>query len=297
MNCTWDLLETSEFFLICQCLWKQAKDAGTFCPAIKKSHSWDSNSKCLEKKHTSQPQSQQWLSWVTLFLLPLSCANARPSGIKWPGPIPAPGNKLLIHPPSTATVPVETFLGDRLAADFCPTAQHSTISAASGMEALPKTISDSVSMVTSTKHLLLIPRFWSETYMLTITHAQTEAMTLTEADFQHHPRRLVKACRFNNTGWRPTNSPRVTPPQPPSMAGGWITFKLPPVMVLLISTWPSLPSKWNIHNFLKKRKEIYPFYFLLCPPPGWLLIKIFVNQSHYSGGSIWKPSILGFFGD
>lgn len=36
--------------------------------------------------------------------------------------------------------------------------------------------------------------------MLTITHAQTEAMTLTEADFRHHPWRLVKACRFNNTG-------------------------------------------------------------------------------------------------
>lgn len=67
MNCAWDLLETLEFFLMCPCLWKQAKDAGTFCPAIKKSHSWDSNSKCLEKKHMSQPQSQQQLSWSTPF--------------------------------------------------------------------------------------------------------------------------------------------------------------------------------------------------------------------------------------
>lgn len=79
MNCTWDLLETLTSFLICQCLWKQAKDAGTFCPAIKKSHSWDSNSKCLEKKHTSRPRSQQRLSCCPPLLLPLSCTHTPPS--------------------------------------------------------------------------------------------------------------------------------------------------------------------------------------------------------------------------
>lgn len=99
MNCAWDLLETSEFFLICQCFRKQAKDAGTFCPAIKKSHSWNSNSKCLEKKHTSQPQSQQRLSWCTLVLLSLSLSLLRKytplidKTIKRAGLTPAPGNR------------------------------------------------------------------------------------------------------------------------------------------------------------------------------------------------------------
>lgn len=145
MNCTWDLLETLESFLICQCLWKQAKDAGTFCPAIKKSHSWDSNSKCLEKKHTSWPQSQQRLSCCLPFLLPLSCANTHPSRIKQSGTTPALGNRPLTHLPGMATMPVDIFLGHRLAAYFCPRAQHSTISAASGAEALPKTISKRLS--------------------------------------------------------------------------------------------------------------------------------------------------------
>lgn len=45
------------------------------------------------KKHTSQPQSQQRLSWFTLFLLPLSRANTRPASIKRTGPTPAPGNR------------------------------------------------------------------------------------------------------------------------------------------------------------------------------------------------------------
>lgn len=114
----------------CQCLWKQAKDAGTFCPAIKKSHSWDSNSKCLKEKRTSQSQPQSVLSFF--FSL---------SHVQIYGPHRSNGlaescsreQRPTVALPSMAAVREHIFLWDQLAAlYFCPVAQHSTMSTAFG---------------------------------------------------------------------------------------------------------------------------------------------------------------------
>lgn len=120
----WDLLETLKSFLICQCLWKQAKDAGTFGPTVKKSHSWHSNSKMPgEKQHTSRPQNQQRFSWCTLSLL--SCADARTqllygdtkAWLHW-----GRGGSVCLCVHTCGHFPVELVSGS----GFYPVAQHSS---------------------------------------------------------------------------------------------------------------------------------------------------------------------------
>lgn len=65
-----------------------------------------------------------------------SLVHTHPSLVKWTGRVPA-----AVNLPSMATMHENIFLWDQLAAsNFCPAAQYSTISAASGSEALPKTV-------------------------------------------------------------------------------------------------------------------------------------------------------------
>jgi hypothetical protein len=189
----------------------------------KKSHSWNSNSKCLEKKTGDRSQSHQLLQMQSL-TDKADWPNSLPRDIGPSLPFPAWSLSMWIFSSETTWQPLFSAHGPTFHHCLCPWVQWHSPKQLSGWET--RIHGDS--------------NFYS--------HPDLDRSESTNCTYKGFSTACVLGsgrCHFNKQAVDPQFPLLCVTHQQatPSMAECWITCELPSMMLLLTSNWPPPPSK------------------------------------------------------
>lgn len=121
------------------------------------------------------------------------------------------------------------------------------------------------------KYLLLTPRFIDQRVfnVLNIKHSIGRLMTMKLASSTALSTWRRKACHFNKANWRPTNPPRVTPPQATSPF--WLVVESLSSFLLWCFSWPLVGQLCHQNEAcITKRKKRNASILFPAVPPSWM---------------------------